>query len=216
MMLKKLEYTVRTATTAELALQAMNDSPPALVMTDTSLPAMSGISLLKEIKQDRRFKTIPVIIHSSDTAQGVQEKCMAMGCVGFFKKPAELDALYRAIQAATEATPRRTIRIETSLQVEVGNGTASGGGMRVETVTSLSEGGVYIRTLTPDAVNSIVPLKIFFANRRVTVTAEVHYSSVKTGGQHKQPGMGMQFVSISLEDKVFIREFIKEQISKGL
>jgi two-component system cell cycle response regulator DivK len=212
MMLKKLEYTVRTATTAELALQAMEDSLPALVMTETSLPGMSGVTLLETMKEDPRLKTIPVIIHTSDDAQSVREKCMAKGCAGYFKKPAEPDALYRAIQSATEATPRSTIRIETSLTVEVGDS----GSVRKEVVTSLSEGGAYVRTLTPAAVNTVVPLKIFFTNRQVSVKAEVHYSSVKIGGQHKQPGMGMQFVSISQEDKVFIREFIKEQIAKGL
>lgn len=216
MMLKKLEYTVRTATTAELALQTMNDSLPALIMIETSLPNMSGVSLLKKMKEDPRLKTIPVIIHTSDNDQAVQDKCMSLGCVGYFKKPVDPDALYRAIQSATEATPRRTIRIETSLKVEVGDGTAAGGSVRMEVVTSLSEGGVYVRTLTPEAVNTVVPLKIFFTNRQVSVKAEVHYSSVKVGGQHKQPGMGVQFVSINPEDKGFIRAFIKEQIAKGL
>lgn len=216
MMLKKLEYTVRTATTAELALQAMNDSLPALVMTETSFPGMSGVTLLKRMKEDPRLRTIPVIIHTFDDDQSVREKCMAIGCAGYFKKPVELDALYRAIQSATEATPRRTIRIETSVTVEVGDNTAAGGSVRKEVVTSLSEGGAYVRTMTPAAVNTVVPLKICFINRQVTVKAEVHYSSVKIGGQHKQPGMGMQFVSISPEDTIFIREFIKEQIAKGL
>lgn len=215
-MFRKLKYTVRTATTAELALRAMSESLPALVITDTTLPNMSGMAFLKEIRKDPRLKAIPVIIHASNSIDGVQAECKAMGCIGYFNKPAEPDALYRAIQAATEATPRSTIRIETSLKVEVGNGTASGAGKRMETVTSLSEGGLYIQTLTPEAVKTILTLKIFFTNRQVTVKAEVHYSSVKIGGQHKQPGMGMQFTSIGPEDKVFIRGFIKDQIAKGL
>jgi len=177
---------------------------------------MSGMTLLKEMKSDSRLRAIPVIIHTADYAQSSQEKCMAMGCVGYFNKPAELDVLYRAIQAATEATPRRVIRIATSLKVDVGGGTAADGGLRTEVVTSLSEGGLYIQSLTPEAVNTVVPLKIFFTNRQITVKAEVHYSSVKIGGQHKQPGMGMQFVNIKPEDKVFIKEYIKEQIAKGL
>jgi len=215
-MFRKLGYAVRTVTTAALALKAMDESLPVLVITDISLPDMSGIDLLKEMKENRRLKAIPVIIHTADCSQGLQEKCMAMGCVGYFNKPAEPDALYRAIQAATESTPRSTIRIETSLKVEVGEETASGKGKRMETVTSLSAGGLYVRTLTPEPVNTVLPLKIFFANRQVTAKAEVHYSSVKIGGQHKQPGMGMQFVSISQEDKAFISEYIKEQIAKGL
>jgi CheY-like chemotaxis protein len=212
MMLKKLEYNVRTATTAKLALQTMNDSLPALVMIDTALDDMSGVSLLKKMKQDPRLKTIPVIMHTSDSDRAVQDQCMGLGCVGYFQKPVDPEALYRTIQSATEATPRRTIRIETSLKVEVGAGRS----IRTEVVTSLSDGGLYIKTLTPEAVKTILPLKIFFTTRQINVKAEVHYSSVKIGGQHKQPGMGMQFVDISPADKAFIKEFIKDQIAKGL
>ncbi len=213
-MFRKLKYTVRTATTAELALQAMNDSLPALVITEISFPGMSGMAFLQEMKQNPLLKGIPVIIHTSDCTQSTREKCMSLACVGYFNKPAEPDELYRAIQKATESTPRSMIRIETTLKVEVGE--ASGGGKRVETVTSLSEGGLYIQTQKPDAVNTILPLTIFFPNRQVTVRAEVHYSSVKVGGQHKQPGMGLQFININLGDKIFIRGFIKDQISKGI
>jgi CheY-like chemotaxis protein len=213
---RKLKYTVRTATTAELALKALNDSVPSLVITDILLSNMSGMEFLKKMKQNPQLRAIPVIIHTSDITKSLQEKCMAMGCVGYFNKPAEPDVLYRAIQKATEATPRRMIRIETSLKVEVGDGTVSGGGKREETVTSLSEGGLYVQSLTPEPVNTILTLTIFFASKQVTAQAEVHYSSVTIGGQHKQPGMGMQFVNISAEDKFFIRGFIKDQIAKGL
>jgi two-component system cell cycle response regulator DivK len=215
MMLKKLEYTVRTATTGKLALEAMHDPLPALIMVDTFLDDMSGVSLLEKMKEDKRLKTIPVIMHTADSDGAVRDKCMALGCVGYFQKPVDPDELYRTIQSATEATPRRTIRIETSLKVEVGAGQSGGGKVRTEVVTSLSDGGLYIKTMTPEAVNTVLPLKIFFANRQVSVKAEVHYSSTKIGEQHKYPGMGMQFVSISKEDKAFIKEFIREQIAKG-
>ena len=49
MLLKKLEYTVRSSSTAEGALQMLADSLPALVITDTSLSKMSGVDMLKQM-----------------------------------------------------------------------------------------------------------------------------------------------------------------------
>ena len=194
----------------------MNDMHPTLVMTDTLLPDMSGVSLLREMKRNAALQSIPVIIHTSENDPSTRDACTSAGCAAYFQKPAELDSLYKAIQSATESTPRQTIRIETSLKVKVGSAVTVEEGERTEEVTSLSEGGLYIRTLLPEALNTIVPLTIQFPNREIKVKAEVHYSSLKIGGQHKQPGMGMQFVNISPHDRVFIQGFIKEQIAKGM
>jgi CheY-like chemotaxis protein len=214
--LRRLEYTVRAAKSAEDALRSMAEALPALVITDTVLPAMNGIDLLQRMRQDQRLKAVPVIIHSSDDGPGVKERCMAAGCTAYFKKPADIETLYKAIQAALESAPRQTIRIETSLRVEVGDGTAPGGDVRQEYATALSEGGLYIKSLTPDPVNTVIPLKLFIKDRVIKATAVVLYSSSKIGGQHKEPGMGMKFVLISAEDRAFVRDYIKEQISKGL
>ncbi len=216
MLLKRLEYTVHSLTTAEDALQTMADFLPALVITDIALPRMDGISMLKQMKQSSRLKKIPVIIHTAENDPALQEVCMRAGCAVYIRKPSDPDTLYKAIQAATESTPRQNIRIDTSLSVEVGDGAAPGGVVRTEEVTTLSEGGLYIKTAAPEPVHMLVPLKIFIRNREVKATAEVQYSSAKIGGRHKVPGMGMKFVSISPADKAFIREFIKEQVEKGL
>lgn len=216
MLLRRLEYTVHSLTTAEDALQTMAGFLPALVITDIALPKMNGISMLKQMKQSSRLKKIPVIIHTSENDPSLKEICMSAGCASYIRKPSDPDTLYKAIQAATESTPRQSIRIDTSLNVEVGDGAAQGGAVRMEEVTALSEGGLYIKTSTPEPVHTVIRLKIFVRNREIKATAAVQYGSTKAGGQHKVPGMGMKFVSISPEDKAFIREFIKEQIEQGL
>lgn len=216
MMLKRLEYTVMTATTAENALQKMRDITPALVITDTALPGMSGINFLTEMKRDSRLSNIPVIVHSAEIDQAVQEKCKAAGCKFFVNKPADPNALYQAIQAATESMPRHTIRIEVSLPVEIGDGGSWGGSARREEVSSLSDGGLYVNSRTPEAVKTVVPLTVFFPNRQVKAKAVVLYSSTVIKEQHKQPGMGLLFTSIGSEDKAFIQAFVKEKIAQGL
>jgi CheY-like chemotaxis protein len=216
MMLIRLEYMVINATTAEDALHKMTDLLPSLVLMDTALPAMSGVNLLKQMKQDSRLAAIPVIIHTSDPDPTLKETCLAAGCEDFFIKPADPDVLYPAIQAATESVPRKNIRIETYLKVDFGDWAIPGGIMKTEYATNLSEKGLYIKTSTPEAVNTFIPLKIFIQNREIKAKAKVVYSSPKRDGQSQEPGMGMLFVNISPEDRAFVRTFINDQITNNL
>jgi CheY-like chemotaxis protein len=215
-LLRNLQYKVKTATSAESALQIMTESPPALVIMDTVLPGMSGVDLLKMMRKSSLLKAIPVIIHTSKDDPAVRETCTLAGCAGYLNKPADPVVLYRSIQAIIESTPRQTIRIDLSLKVQVGDDSSPDWMKREEVVTTLSDGGLYIKSQVPEAVNTVIPLTLFIGSRTIKVRAEVLYSSLKIGGQHKVPGMSLKFVSITEEDRAFIRNFIKDLITKDL
>jgi twitching motility two-component system response regulator PilH len=216
MLLKKLEYEVRTATTAEDALKFMDIFLPSLVITDTALPGMSGIDLVKQMRNDPLLQSIPVIFHSAETNPDVLTACKKEGAADFFMKPVQPEPLYQAIQAATEAMPRQMIRIDTSLPVEVRDAVRTERIARKELVTTLSEGGCYIKTLVPEPVNTVVAITISMQDRHVTATATVLTSLDKAGGKQKDPGMAVKFLTISKDDKKVVREFIKEHILKDL
>jgi len=141
-MLRRLEYAVHSAASAEDAVQLMADILPSLVITEFALPEMNGIGLLTTMKQDQRLKNVPVIIQSADDGPGMKERCMTAGCTAYFKKPADIEELYKAIEAGLDA-PRQTVRIGTAFKVEVGDKKARGGSVRQESVTELSDGGIY-------------------------------------------------------------------------
>ncbi len=214
MLLMNLQYKVKTATSAESALQLMTEFSPALVIMDTVLPGMSGVDLLKMMKQSPLLKAIPVIMLTSQADPGIRDTCTLAGCAGYLNKPADPGTLYRSIQAIMESRPRQTIRIEVSLKVQVGDESSPDWMKREEEVTNLSEGGLYIKSDVPEAVNMVMPLTLFIGSRAVKARAEVLYSSVKKGGQYKVPGMGLKFVSITDEDRKCIRDFITDQITK--
>jgi CheY-like chemotaxis protein len=216
MLLKKLEYDVRTTTTAEDALKFMADFTPSLVITDTTLPKMSGVNLVKQMRRDPLLKPIPVIFHTADTNPSVRTACKIEGFAGFFMKPVEPETLYKAIQAATETMPRQMIRIDTALPVEVGNTHIPGQVARQEVITTLSEGGCYIKTLVPEPVNAVVSIKMSIQNREVKSTATVLTSAAKAGGEYKEPGMAVKFLDLSQDDKTLIRNYVKDHILKDL
>lgn len=209
MMLKKLQYTVQSATNAEEALSIIARSAPAVVITDSVLPGTSGLELLKRIKKNTSINFIPVIIHSSLADARVKDDCTKAGCDAFLCKPASPEALFGAIQAATEATPRRHIRIKTSLRARRGAGAGTPQPEGAEEVTELSEGGLYLKTTLPAPAGAVVPLTILLRSHEIHVHAKVLYASQKAGGV---PGMGMKFTDLSAGDRDSLREFIRQQV----
>lgn len=60
--LEKEGYKVKNAETGQEALQLIKGALPDLVVLDWMLPDFSGIEVCKQIKRDKKLKTIPVLM----------------------------------------------------------------------------------------------------------------------------------------------------------
>lgn len=58
----------------------------ALVLTDLEMPVMDGFTLTRNIKQDPRFKSIPVVIHSSLTGAANEAHVKTVGADAYIAK----------------------------------------------------------------------------------------------------------------------------------
>lgn len=80
----------------------------ALVLSDLEMPEMDGFTLTRNIKQDSRFSTIPVIIHSSLSGAANENHVNGVGADAYIAKfvPIELAALLRKT-LAKNTTPQK-------------------------------------------------------------------------------------------------------------
>lgn len=71
----------------------------ALVLTDLEMPEMDGFTLTRHIKQDERFKSIPVVIHSSLTGVTNEAHVKSVGADAYVAKfvAEELGAAIRKV-----------------------------------------------------------------------------------------------------------------------
>ena len=212
--LQRLDYDVYIVNSAEDAWEIITAGPPSLVITEVALPQMSGLELLIRIKQDPKLKGMPSIVHTASEDAKQEQYCRAAGCSAFLKKPVEPDALYAAIQKVTESTPRQFIRIRTLLPVMVGGRPPIGSNGGTEYVSELSENGVFVHTMKPRPVNSVVPVTIILRSIPIRLRAMVMRSFLLSRGLSREPGMGMKFFDISATDRELIKNFIKGQIMK--
>ena len=216
MLLKRLEYKVVSKRNAADALKVLETDPPAVVLTEIALFGTDGVTLLKEIKGDPRFKDIPVVMLTSVTDPAAKDACERLGCAAWFGKDVEPDTLYQKLQALVESTPRQHIRLNTSVKVIVGDSTTVGGALRTEYASAISEGGLYVRTQYPQPRNALTPVRVLLDTGEVRAKAVVLYSCAKNEGPYQEPGMGLKFVEISDKDRRLIRQFITEQLTRGI
>ena len=73
----------------------------AMVLTDLEMPEMDGFTLTRNIKNDGRFATIPVVIHSSLTGSTNEDHVKGVGADGYVAKfvAAELAETIRKVLA---------------------------------------------------------------------------------------------------------------------
>lgn len=73
------------AVLADKAGNRVSDSIP-IIITDIEMPEMDGFMLTRNIKADRRFDGVKVLVHSSMSESSNRTKGMAMGADGFLAK----------------------------------------------------------------------------------------------------------------------------------
>lgn len=91
-------YTVLEAENGKQALEKINQFSPALVITDHTMPVMSGLELVKQLMAlELKYKP-PVIVLSSDITPQLEEEYNEIGILFVFQKPVNLSSFKNAIE----------------------------------------------------------------------------------------------------------------------
>ena len=75
---------------------------PALILLDLNMPRKDGREALAEIKGDRRFRKIPVVILTTSKAEEDISRSYALGVNSYITKPATFESLVEIMQALRE------------------------------------------------------------------------------------------------------------------
>ena len=61
--------------------------PLGLIVLDLNMPILNGTQTLRKLKEDDRFKTIPVVIYSTSVNELEKEECLRLGALDYLVKP---------------------------------------------------------------------------------------------------------------------------------
>ncbi len=90
-------YDVRVAADGESALDTLRDFHPDLIITDLSMPEMSGIELCQKI---RKTSKIPIIVLSVKGEEKTKVAALDAGADDYITKPFGMDELLARVRAA--------------------------------------------------------------------------------------------------------------------
>lgn len=113
--IKDLGHGMVTAENGQQALDTLRalDRPVDVILMDKMMPVMDGLTAVRQIKDDKKFRHIPIImITGAASAKDIQEGLDA-GVFYYLAKPVNEDVLKSVLSAATrEATQNRTLSEE--------------------------------------------------------------------------------------------------------
>ena len=93
--LARNNYEIITAASGEEASQKLEDSKFDLVITDISMPGMSGIELLTQIKAD--YPDTDVIVMTAYGSEEKREEALQNGARYYIEKPFEIKELKQLV-----------------------------------------------------------------------------------------------------------------------
>jgi DNA-binding NarL/FixJ family response regulator len=113
--LEDSNFAVEVASNARDGWEILQQTNPDLVISDIMMPQVDGYQFLKQVREDPRYKALPVVFltakgMTSDRIQGYQA-----GCDAYLSKPFDPDEL---VAIVTNLLARRAAAKETSENTE--------------------------------------------------------------------------------------------------
>lgn len=99
--LLSMEYSCQAAETAEQALAKLEAQPFDVVLTDISMPGLSGMELLNKVVQ--LYPGTPVIMISGMSDQDQAQGLMRQGAFDYLLKPFRLEVVEESVKRAIES-----------------------------------------------------------------------------------------------------------------
>jgi len=106
-LLTRQGFDVRTANTAEEALELVQSFRPRLVLADVQLPGMNGLEMTRRIKSDPATRDTIVLALTAFAMKGYEQRAFDAGCHGYITKPIDtrtFPALIRKYMSGVDET----------------------------------------------------------------------------------------------------------------
>jgi signal transduction histidine kinase/DNA-binding response OmpR family regulator len=120
-LLSPLGFILSEAHDGQHGLEMIQAESPDLVISDLSMPRLSGLKMLEHLQQQQ--SQVPVIVSSAKVFESDRATCMAAGAAAFLPKPIVIDDLFAMLQSLLQLTWQYETKSELSaapfLQAEI-------------------------------------------------------------------------------------------------
>ena len=104
---QRAQIRLETSTLGLDGLAAIRNTQPDLVLLDMQLPDISGLELLRHLKQDDTVASIPVVVVSADATLQQTQNALTSGALHYVTKPLDVARFLQIVDEIMEATDTR-------------------------------------------------------------------------------------------------------------
>jgi CheY-like chemotaxis protein len=104
--LRKRGFSIEIANDGREALSRLESDVFDLVLMDVQMPVLDGLEATRLIRQDPRWKTLPIIAMTAHAMNGDRERCLDAGMSGYISKPVHPSHLLQIIDEHLLASAR--------------------------------------------------------------------------------------------------------------
>jgi len=107
--LKRYGITVIPARNGQEGLDALDAHPEVnLVLMDIMMPVMDGYEAMRRIRNEPRWRSMPIVALTAKAMKGDRQKCLDAGASDYVTKPVDLDQLTSVLRVWLGSRPRRS------------------------------------------------------------------------------------------------------------
>lgn len=212
-LLNRIWYSATLVKTASEAARTSSEKDFSLIILDGDMPDEEMYSSVSLLRSEPSLRNIPLLVFISGERNPLQEMLIARGCSAVLTKPLDLAMVYGVLSRLSgqpRSTPRVPVRMQVDLQI--------GNEQRTYTSVNISEGGMYLRAITPLPEKSQVEVSFTLPRdtERVTVQGEVVRTTPLTTELNAEPGMGIRFIDPAEDVTRRIRNFVQWELMGDL
>ena len=99
-------FKIETATNGEQGMEVLRSSLIDLVLLDIMMPEIDGITMLSQIRDDKTFDDVAVIMVTALDNMNVALDCMRKGACGYITKPYEMEQVKQQVRHCLKLEPQ--------------------------------------------------------------------------------------------------------------
>lgn len=185
---------------------------PGLVIMNLDLPGISGDECCRRLKAHPDLNKTPVFLVAAGAHPEAAERGRLAGCDELFTKPIPRQNFLDAAGRRLGITQRSDPRIEARMRVHYGTGNQQ---LLANYSVNLSSGGIFIETHDILPVDTPLALEFTLPGSPRTIRCKGRVAWVNIPGDELSPrlppGMGIQFVDLSLTEMHAIKDFVQKE-----
>ncbi|MCE2712499.1 MAG: response regulator [Cryomorphaceae bacterium] len=85
--LKEAGYNVVAGVNGSDGLRLLNENKVDLIISDLNMPVMDGITFLKEVRKQEKYKFLPLLILTTESQESKKLEAKQAGATGWIIKP---------------------------------------------------------------------------------------------------------------------------------